>query len=363
MNKADQGDPVQFYVGSYDGNPEYTIFLCEVDPMSGEFSLIDSFAGAADPSYLALSPGKETLYCIDKRISDPELKHMTVSSFRINPDNLGLSHLNSQSSQGNGPCHVNITKDGRYLFAANYSSGHSAAFPLAKDGSIQKASSVVIGEGSGPIESRQKGPHAHMVYPGPKDEFLLVPDLGSDKVMVYKFEKETGTLFPNPNQAFLQLDPGTGPRHLVFHPSGDFVYVVNELNASVTACSFDQSSGKLTKLNTVPTVQESHEGARYPGAIRIDPDGKYVYASTRGENSTLSIFQVETDGRIFRKQVIPVTHWPRDFNIHPSGKFLLVAGEKSGRLQMFKIDSESGLLLFSESKFKLTSPGCILYLN
>ncbi len=136
---------------------------------------------------------------------------MSVSSFSIDPNNLSLRFLNSQSSKGTGPCHICCSDDGNFVFVANYSSGHSSALPVGDDGIIEPAVSVVIGEGNGPDKSRQKGPHAHMVSLDPKNRFLLVPDLGADKVLIYHFDKESGVLTPNPEQAFLKMEPGTGP--------------------------------------------------------------------------------------------------------------------------------------------------------
>ena len=288
---------------------------------------------------------------------------MSVSSFSIDPNNLSLRFLNSQSSKGTGPCHICSSSDGNFVFVANYSSGHSSALPVGDDGIIEPAVSVVIGEGNGPDKSRQKGPHAHMVSLDPKNRFLLVPDLGADKVLIYHFDKESGVLTPNPEQAFLKMEPGTGPRHLVFHPGGEFVYVVNELNSTVTACSYDANRGVLTKLNSVSTVSEDHVGAKHPAAIRISKDGKFVYASTRGEHSKVSVFQVDNDGRIFRIQEVEVTHWPREFNLDPSGKFLMVAGEKSDEIELYQIDKATGKLSPTKSKFGIPSPACILYID
>ena len=288
---------------------------------------------------------------------------MSVSSFRIDPDKLDLKFLNTQSSRGSGPCHICCSSSGDYVFVANYSSGHSTALAVKEDGSIGSATSVVRGEGDGPVTNRQKAPHAHMVSLDPENKFLLVPDLGSDKVLIYQFDKESGVLTPNPEQAFLKMDPGAGPRHLVFHPEGEFVYVVNELSSTVTACSYDPGKGVLTKLHSVSTVAEDHVGAKYPGAIRISKDGRFVYASTRGEHSKVSVFQVEEDGRIFRTQVVEVTHWPREFNLDPSGNYLMVAGEKSDEIELYKIDKVTGKMTPTGSKFGVPSPACILYID
>jgi len=362
-NKASNNEPVKFYVGSSDRGLEHSIFLCELNPESGEFAVLDSFAGATGPSYLAFSPGKEFLYTINAEISDAASGHRSVSSFKVDSESYSLSFLNSQSSEGAGPCHVSCSNDGDHIFIANYNSGHSTAFPIADDGSIVKASSVVMGSGNGPVESRQKGPHAHMASLDPENNFLLVPDLGSDRILVYAFDKKQGKLTPNPEQAYLQMEAGSGPRHLVFHPGGKFVYVVSELNSTVTACSYDGEKGRLTALHTVSTVSESHEGSKYPAAIRIDREGSFLYASTRGEHSKISTFKVEEDGRIYRIQEVEVTNWPRDFNIVTSGNFLLAAGEKSGVIELYHIDRETGKLDQANSELLLPAPGCILFLD
>ncbi len=356
-------DPIKFYVGSSDGSLTHSIFLCELDPESGKFSILDSFAGAKGPSYLAFSPKKDFIYTINNEISNPGTREMSVSSFSIDPENLRLKFLNSQSSKGSGPCHICSSSDGKYIFTANYSSGHSSALPVMKDGSIGPAVSVVKGEGFGPDTNRQKSPHAHMVSLDPENKYLLVPDLGSDKVLIYNVDKESGVLTPNPEQAFLKMESGAGPRHLVFHPGGKFVYVVNELSSTVTACSYEEERGVLTKLHSVSTVSEDHVGAKHPAAIRISKDGEFVYASTRGEHSKVSVFQVDNDGRIFRIQEVEVTHWPREFNLDPSGDFLMVAGEKSDEIELYQIDKATGKLNPTDSKFSIPSPACILYID
>ncbi len=354
---------IRFYAGSSDINLEYSIFLCQYDPVHDSFAVLDSFAGAKGPSYLDLSPDGKTLYAINKEFSDQGKQQMTVSAFRINPENNGLSLLNSRSSEGDGPCHIQCSPDGDFLFAANYNSGHAAAFPLSGDGRILPASAVVTGEGTGPVENRQQGPHAHQVNLDPGGNFLLVPDLGADKILIYAFDRQTGCLEPNPLQPFLKLDPGSGPRHLAFHPSGSSIYIVNELDATITACAYSGSQGRLTVLQTIPTVEGSQADSRFPAAIRIHPGGKYLYASTRGEPSSLSLFRIRDDGTVSRIQVVePVPNWPRDFNIEPSGNYLLVAGERAHVIRPYRIDRQSGRLEGRSGSLLLRSPGCILFI-
>ena len=190
--------PIRFYVGSSDGKVEYSIYLCELDPVAGAITVLDSFAGAVGPSYLAISPDGNSLYTVDNRSVDPQKKMQSVNAFHINRDDLSLEFLNSQASGGRGPCHVYAAD--RHLFVANYNSGHAAALVIEQDGKLGPATSVVTGEGGGPDKSRQEGPHAHQVMLDPSGTFLLIPDLGTDKVMNLFMIKNRGT----------HPQPGTG---------------------------------------------------------------------------------------------------------------------------------------------------------
>jgi 6-phosphogluconolactonase len=362
--KKEHSQSVKFYVGSSDGSLSNSIFLCSLDPDAEVFKMDNSFSGAKGASYLDFSPGQKYLFAINQELWDENSKHSTVTSFGIDPGTYALEAINSQSSEGSGICHIHCSEKGAHIFAANYGSGHATALSVNKDGEIAPASSVVIGDGTGLIESRQKGPHAHQVMLDPGQNFLLVPDLGTDKVMIYAFDEESGELSPNPAQSHFSLAPGSGPRHLDFHPDGKLLYIVNELNSTLTACSFDGSDGTLTLLNTLSTVEDGHEGMKYPAAVRVHPNGKYVYASTRGENSCISTFEIEDDGRAKRIQVMEqVPNWPRDFNLDPSGKLMLVAGERSNEIRLYRIDPKTGLLTETAGRLELPAPASILFVE
>lgn len=354
---------ILFYAGSSNGDLSNSIYLCELDFETESLAVLDSFPGARGASYLDISPGARYLYAIDQSIWDEESGNTTVTSFSVDPETLELQKMNSQSSEGSGICHIHCSKNGEYIFAANYGSGHASAFPVNNKGEIAPASSVVIGGGSGPVEGRQEGPHAHQVMLDPGQNFLLVPDLGTDRVMIYAFDDESGLLGPNPDQPFFKLAPGAGPRHLAFHPDGRSLYIVNELNSTITACSYEAEHGALAELNTLSTVKESHVGMKYPAAVRVHPGGRYVYASTRGENSCISVFEIKGDRSLSRIQVMEgVPAWPRDFNLDPSGKIMLVAGERSDEIRLYKINPENGMLTEGEALLRLPAPANILFL-
>jgi 6-phosphogluconolactonase len=367
LSCAKTGEPaetIKFYVGSSKGDLSHSIYLCELDPVKETIVLLDSFAGAKGGSYLDLSPEGKYLYAINQEKWSEDSQHNKVTSFAIEPASLGLNVINSQSSEGSGICHIHCSALGNYIFAANYGSGHATALPVNENGEIIAASSVVIGEGSGPVENRQQGPRAHQVMLDPGQNFLLVPDLGTDKVFIYAFDSNSGVLTPNPAQAYFELAPGSGPRHLAFHPDGSSLYIVSELNSTITACTYKSADGTISEINTLSTVEESHEGMKYPAAVRVHPNGKYVYASTRGENSCISTFEINKDGSLTRVQVMEhVPNWPRDFNLDPSGEIMLVAGERSDDIRLYLIDSETGLIAETESRVQVPAPASILFIQ
>ena len=359
---TEKPDPIRFYVGSSDGSLEHSVFLCEFDPWREQIAVVDSFSGARGASYLALSPDLQSLYTIDKTLAESQQSNQ-VAAFARDRESDMLTFLNSQPSEGLGPCHVSCSQDGKYLFTSNYNSGNLAAFPLDDRGRILPASSVVQSEGNGPVGERQEGPHTHFVTLDPMGKYLLSPDLGADKVLVLMFDHQTGTLTSNPGQPFFSLRPGSGPRHLVFHPEGKSLYIANELSSTVTACSYAPATGTISELNTLSTVPEAYEGTKYPAAVRISPDGRYVYVSTRGNISSIAVFRVEADGSLSRIQVIEnVPGWPRDFNIDPSGRYLIVAGERSNDIELFHRDTNTGKLERSNITCQIPSPACVLFI-
>jgi 6-phosphogluconolactonase len=351
-----------FYAGSGSGRQVYSIFFCEFDPSGAAITVLDSFAGATGSGYLDLSPDGSSLYATSTAPVPGDPDHNSVTAFRVSREDHSLQLLNHQSSQGSGPCHLKVSPAGDFLFVANYNSGQAAVLPIAGDGSIKEASDVVRGEGNGPVKGRQEGPHMHQVMTDPSGKYLLVPDLGTDKVMNYVLDHETGTLTPNPEQPFLAMVPGAGPRHLAFHPSGKYVYIVSELNATVTACSFNPETGVLSVINSAGTVEDDFTGKRQSAAARVHPGGRFVYASNRDDESNLAVFSVEADGGLSRIQIVKdIPYWPRDFNLTPDGKYLLVEGERANVVEVFQVDAVTGRLSKTGIRASLPSPTHILF--
>ena len=360
----DAKEPIMFYAGSGDRKLECPIFLCEMDPVNEKISVVDSFPAIGGAGYLAIGPDGKTLFATSGVGIPGNEGEGGVASFRVDRTNQGLELINRQSSRGRGNCHVQCSPDGKYLFAANYSSGHAAAFPVAPDGRIMPASSVVRGEGSGPVGNRQEGPHAHQVVTDPAGKYLLVPDQGTDKVMNYAFNGETGELRANPGQAFLEMPPGTGPRHLAFHPSGNYLYILGELNASLTACRFDPGRGRMTVINSASIVEDDFGGNRQAAAVRVHPNGRFVYATNRSGESCLTLFRIVDGGGIEQVQVLnDVPAWPRDFNITPNGDYIVLAGARANELALYRVDPDNGRLSPTGNKANLPGPICILFIE
>lgn len=353
-----------FYVGSSSHDLNHPIYLCRLDPAAPAFTMIDSFGAVGGAGYLDLNPAGNTLYATSGRGIKGHESQAAVAAFRVDPDSHALGYLGAQSSQGRGNCHVQTSPDGRFVFAANYSSGHVAALPVDNEGRLREATSVVRGEGSGPVKSRQEAPHAHQVMTDPGGRFLLVPDLGTDKVMIYALDNESGTLVPNEKQPFLRMPAGSGPRHLAFHPSGDLVFVLGELDATLTSCAFDAETGVLEIIDSEGIVEEPFQGNRQSAAVRVHPNGKYVYASNRSDVSNLTVFRISDEGTISRIQVVEdVPYWPRDFNLTPDGRHLIVAGARANRIQLYQVDGGTGLLSETCAVLEVPSPTSLVFVE
>jgi 6-phosphogluconolactonase len=356
-------DRIRFYAGTSDGSLQKSIVLCELIMADGQITVIDSFGGAKSPSYLALAPGRDFLYAVDEEPSVSNTASQQVTGFSVDQTTGNLKPINNQSSEGTGPCHLSVHPSGKYLFTANYGSGTIAVHPINNDGSLSPACDIKQHSGSGPDTTRQEAAHAHFITADPGGNHVLAVDLGIDKIMNYVFDPTTGHLDTNPAQPFFSTLPGAGPRHLVFHPEGKLLFLVNELNGTLTSCSYDPEQGTIKEINTQSTLEEDFTGYNKSAAVRIHPDGQTIYASNRGDRNSISVFRIIADGSMEREQVQDQDiNWPRDFSIDPSGRYLLVANQKGNSIVVFRIDPVSGKLESTGKKINLSQPTCILFL-
>ena len=284
-----------------------------------------------NPSFLALHPSGRFLYAVGEISSFEGAKTGMVSAFAIDPKTGDLTLLNQQASAGTGPCHLVVDKTGRNLLVANYGGGTVAVLPIGADGRLKPASSVRTHEGSGPNKGRQEKPHAHGIYLDAAERFALSPDLGADRVFVYRFDAAKGTLEPH---GAAPLAPGSGPRHLAFHPSGKFLYVINELLSTVTAFSYDAEKGALATLQTISTpARRASRGRAGRPRSRSRPTAASSTARTAATTASPSSRVDEKTGRLTPAGFAPVGgKTPRHFTIDPTGRFILAAHQGSGTI-------------------------------
>ena len=354
------------YIGTYTRRESFVdgkakgLYIYHLDPASGEltYGATVTGAGTVNPSFLTLAPDKSCLYAVNE-ITGGRGPHGTVSAFAIDPATGHLRYLNQQSTHGLAPCYASIEPEGRYCLVANYETGSVCVLPVREDGRLAEATDTVQFSGSGPNAERQEGPHAHMVVPSPDLGFILAVDLGTDRLMAFRLDRERGALIPA-DPPWTQMPPGTGPRHLAFHPARPFAYVISELQSTVTVFRYVERRGTFEASQTISTLPDDFEGQNLGAEIKIAPSGRFVYASNRGHDS-LVIYAVDQE----TGQLSVVGHestqgvGPRDFTIDPSGALLLVANQDTDTVVTFWIDQDSGKLTATGHVAQVPTPVCL----
>ena len=337
------------------------IHICEFDAGTGALVLVRTIPGVPNPSFLALAPDGRTLYAVNELGEIDGHAGGAVSAFAVDSATGELTFLNRQASEGSDPCHISVDASGRAVLVANYSSGNVALLQVADDGSLHPAVDKWQHVGSGPDPERQAGPHAHFIAPDPTNRFALSNDLGIDQVLVYRLNPEFAVLLPNDPPA-ASMPAGAGPRHLAFHPSAPFVYVINELASTMTTCRWDEMDGILEPIQTVSTLPDDFVSTSSCADVHVAPSGRFVYGSNRGHDSIV-VFAVDpADGTLTAIDYTPTGgRNPRSFAIDPTGRFLLVANQDTDTIVTFRIDPASGLLWETGLVADLPTPICVLF--
>jgi len=341
------------FVGTYTSGKSDGIYVYRMDELTGELQRVSSVK-TENPSFLALDPSRHFLYAVNEKPDG------TVSSFRIDQRTGDLSFVNQQSSRGADPCHVSVERGGRSVLVANYTSGNVAVLPILADGSLGPASDVEQHEGSGPCE-QQKGPHAHCIKLDRANRFAFSADLGNDHVLIYRFNPLSGKLEPG-TQSSATLHSGAGPRHLAFHPNGKFLYVINELDSSLTSFKYNAAQGTLTAFETVSTLPRDFTDKSYCADIHVSRSGRFLYGSNRGHNSIV-VFSIDPrSGRLnLVEHVSTGGKWPRNFTLSPDERFLLVANQHTDNVVTFRIDEQTGRLTPTGQVTEIPTPVCLQF--
>lgn len=357
---AADAEQYRVYFGTYTGKESQGIYQATLDTSTGKLGEPTLASEAVNPSFLAIHPTGKFLYAVGEIADFEGKKTGGVTAFAI--DSSGkLMKLNQQSSEGTGPCHISVAKDGGTAFVANYGGGSCCSLPIGDDGKLAPAASAIQHEGHSVNDKRQTAPHAHSINLDPSNQFAFVADLGLDKVLIYKVDGKKHTLTPNDPPSG-SVAPGSGPRHFAFHPSGKAAYVINELANTITAFAFDAAKGTLTETQTITTLPKDFTGTSYTAEVVVHPSGKFVYGSNRGHDS-LAVFEIAADGKLTAAGHVPTGgKTPRNFNVDPTGKWILAANQGSNTVTVFAVDQTTGMLTPTGQSITVGSPVCVRFL-
>ena len=346
------------YFGTYTGTKSKGIYVSRLDTDTGKLTAPELAAESASPSFLAIHPNHKFLYAANEVDTFGGKKSGAVSAFSLDAATGKLTSLNQQASGGDGPCHLMVDHSGKVVLVANYGGGSVETLPIEKDGRLGAPATFIQHKGTSVDPQRQEGPHGHFITTDFGNRFALACDLGLDKVLVYKFDPATAALTPN-DPPSASVAPGSGPRHLAFHPSGRFAYVINEMKCTMTAFTYDPKRGELKELETLSTLPEDEAvKPNYSTAeVVAHPSGKFLYGSNRGHNSIV-VFAIDSNtGKLARVENVPTQgKTPRGFGIDPTGAFLLAANQDSDNVVVFRIDQKTGRLTATGQSVEVGAP-------
>lgn len=354
---------IRGYIGTYTLGESKGIYTFTLDLSSGTIQDIALGAELQNPTYTVIDKENKYLYSVIKSPEEKDLESNGVAAFSIDDSTGRLKLINYETLTGKSPCHVNLDKNKRYLFSANYHEGTVAIFPITDEGSIAIPTEVVKHTGSGPNKERQEAPHVHFTALSPDEKFLLAVDLGTDRIEAYDFNFQSGKLQHNPSLSTI-LPGGSGPRHLAFHPNGRYFYVITELSSEVVLLDYNREEYSIKALQTISTLPDNFTRENTGAAIRITPDGRFLYASNRGANSLAAFAINQESGELSLIDFYDTLgDGPRDFNIDPTGKFIIAANEKSSSIVVYSIDQEKGSLKVISDPIEVPNPVSIAFLN
>ena len=342
------------YFGTHTAGPGKGFSVSHFDTVTGALSKPAFLLETPAPAYFVIAPGGRRLYSCNST--------GFVSAYSIDPASAQLKLINQKPSGGGDPSYISLDRTGHYVFVANYDGGNIAVWALETDGSLGERTAFVQHTGSSVNPQRQSHAFAHSIRVDPTNRFALVADLGLDKLFVYKFNVKDGSLTPN-DPPFVKAAPGAGPRHVVFHPNGRWVYLITEMGNTIMLFDWDARRGALSEVQTVSTLPKGFQGNSTCAEIQVHPSGKFVYASNRGRDS-IAVFSVDAKtGRLTLIQDVPSGgKMPRNFDMDPTAHWLLVTNHDSNIAMVFGIDQETGKLTPAGQPVDVPSPYCPRFL-
>ena len=344
------------FIGTYTSKDSKGIYVYQFDAATGAAKWVSNTDSSENPSYLAIAPNEKYVYAVNETHGDDGGK---VSAFTFDKTTGKLAFINQQSTGGDDPCYVSVSKNNNWVVVANYSGGSAAAFAANNDGSLNPYSQLLQDSGSSANTKRQEKAHVHSAVFSPAQDYLFTPDLGMDKVMIYKFNQDSEKPLSPATPPYVAVTAGNGPRHFTFHPNQKFAYVIQELSGTVGVYRY--SDGKLDLLQDIATHPKGYKGDIGSADIHLSPDGKFLYASNRGDENTITIFSVDSATGVLKlkgyQSVMGKT--PRNFIIDPTGNYLLAANQSTDNIVIFKRNKQTGLLHPTGKQIKVSMPVCL----
>jgi 6-phosphogluconolactonase len=340
----------------YVGSQESLIHALRLDTSTGTLTDIGPVAHGLRPTWVEAHPRKPVLYAVD----DDNAKEGSVTAYAVNRATGALTRINAVATRGHGTTNLYLDLPSMTLLAANYGSGSVSTMTVEGDGSLGSLASTISETGSGP-NRRQASAHAHNAVVDPSGRYALVTDFGADRVFIYRFDRTTHAL--SADHAFI-VQPGSGPRHIAFGADGRFAYLITELSAEVMVLRWDASRGRLTPVQSLPLTSASFLGVKSGAEIAVSHDGRFVYAENRAENA-LVVYRVDIkSGQLEEIQRISSGgDKPWSFAIDDSGKWMIVANQSSGKVNLFKIDTESGVISDTGNSAEVAKPVSIAFVR
>jgi 6-phosphogluconolactonase len=344
------------FTGTYTSGTSEGIYVYKFDAATGRVSAVDTVRQISNPSYLTLSDDGRFLYAVSE--NGGKTPGM-VAAFSVDPAIGTVKALNQMPSKGDFPCYITVSKNRKWVIAANYGGGSLVAYEIKQDGSLSDHYQLIQHTGTGPNKERQEAPHVHSTIFSPDQHYLFAPDLGIDQVSIYRFDASDKEPLTPAKQPFAAIKAGNGPRHIAFHPNKKWMYVIEEMGGTVSAWNYHK--GTMKEFQRIDAHPEGYSGDRGSADIHVSPDGNYLYASNRFQANNITIFKIDQNtGRLTVKGFQDVLgKKPRNFIIDPTGQYVIVANQESNDIRFFRRDIITGLLAPTNTVINVGSPVCL----
>lgn len=349
-----KNETIRLYAGKFTEAGEKGFYLFDLDRKEGKFNLVSVSDAGPNPSYFCISKKNGLIYAANEVMKFNGVGGGGVTTLRYDDITGGIEKINELAVPNGSPCFISLSPDGDFLFLANYTGGSVDVIKLDDKGIPARISDSILYEGE-----EGKVSHPHMISFDPAGKRIYLTDLGLDRIVIYTLDAVNGRLQQIPN-GIVKLPKGSGPRHFVFNSDGKKMYVINELNSTISVFNVD-ANGELNLIQTLTTLREGFKGKSYCADIHIGKNGKFLYGSNRGENSIVT-FRIGSNGTLtLAGQTSCGGEWPRNFVIDPSGKYILVGNQRSGNISLFSIDEKTGIPIEPGKDFKITTPACLKF--